>query len=1081
MTPSKAFDYTELHQIRFNITYCSAGLMTMAVEGAKQVAEDEGLHVSAYELQDVHFLESLMIPPEEEGVEVLMQFKTLVRDASDTGLIVYAFVIDSLAPGQNEWHRNCTGKVLIHIRAHENANSGSDEDYVGCFKNITAACKHNSSPEAFYLELAEFGMGFGTTLQNLIRISSSNGAASCSIRVPDTAATMPENWEYPHAIHPALLESLTHVMIPALTGPKAALKETLVPNFVNSVYISSDIIAKPGDEIHSYATAKWHNSGLAEGDIVVLDSQKDQPLVIFTKMQYKALPTWDVGANEWQPSIETSTKYRKLCSQMRWNIDQGSFRMGETVNLQLYLECVFHKNPSVKILQLEGDPTGITSTLLRVATADGNHLPRFSSFVYTAASAKAIADAGIVLAKWSTHVQFEILNIEEDLTEQNFEPAAIDLVIADATLQTPGRMKHFLSQIRALMKPKGTLLIEGDATKLADIDSGISGFTSLNLGEDITHPVVIETWKTLMMDHDLASGPILRKDAMGREEGRTQLVVATAIGNDKVNSQTYGEALIVRPANAGQEWSTLMTHILGKLSAHGFSTTIVDIHTAVNRALETCLVVNMVEIEQPFLSSLGRPEFDAMKSLVLRSKSLLWITMGSTMTGECPDISMAIGFARAMRHENDSPYFATLDLGPVSRFHQATVPNEYADAVETVALLLCEEAAGPSFEREFAYQDGRLYVPRIDSLDAMNTWMNNPDGQLRPEKVCLEQIGCPIQVAWQTEGDVEGLFFKEDRATSGSIRDNQVQIDVKASALNVADWVCPTEEIGLECAGVITEVGSNVCHLRRGDKVMAIGPGHHRTTIRTSENLCQRIPDCLSFQQGASIPFAFCTAYLALVETAHLKRGESVLIHEGPDGIDQAAAAIALHVGADVFISTDSLAKRTFMIEKLHIAESRVLAADNLELPRRLMRLTKDKGIDVVIGYSQGEIMRQSWRCIAHFGRYISLHIRGRLQDTAELNMRPFKRSASYSSVDILDLLEHCPDEVSRIFRDVRCLLDQGVIDPISPITSYSYSSTSEGLKAARSGKMQGKIVLSAQNDDVVPVSQLCMHWLKIY
>ena len=805
--------------------------MTMAVEGAKQVSEDEGLHVIAYELQDVHFLESLKIPPEEEGVEVLMQFKTLVHDASNNGPVVYAFVIDSLAPGQKKWQRNCIGKVFIHTRAQYYATLESENNYMVCYKTITAACKHNSSPEAFYLELAEFGMAFGATLHNLVRISSSNGAASCSIQVPDTAATMPENWEYPHVIHPALLESLTHIMIPALSGPKTALKETLIPNFVNSVYISSDIMAKPGDEIHGYATAKWHNSALTEGDIVVLDSHKAQPLIIFTKLQYKTLPTWDVGANEWQPNMETSTKYRKLCSQMKWNIDQGSFHTGEIVDLQLYLDCIFHKNPSVKILQLEGDPAGITSTLLQIATADGNHPPRFSSLVYTAASAKTIADAGVVLAKWSTHVQFEILNIDEDLTEQNFEPATIDLVIADATLQTPGRMKRFLSQIRALMKPKGTLLIEGDATKFADIDSGVSGLASLHLGEDVVHPVVIETWKKLMMEHDLASGPILHKDTVGREAGRTQLVVANAVENDKVNPQAYDEALIVRPNNAGQEWSTLMTRILGKLSAQGFNTTIVDLYTAANRALESCLVINMVEIEKPFLSNLGGPEFEAMKSLVLRSKSLLWITKGGAITGECPDISIVNGFARAMRLESDSPYFATLDLGPVSQIHQATVSNEYADAIETVALLLCEEAAGPSFEREFTYQDGRLCVPRIEPLEAMNKRMNNPDGQLKPEKVCLEQIGCPIQVAWQTEGDVEGLYFKEDRATLDSIRDDQVQIDVKASGLNAADLVCPTEEIGLECAGVITEVGSNVFHLRRGDRVMAIGSGYHRTTV----------------------------------------------------------------------------------------------------------------------------------------------------------------------------------------------------------------------------------------------------------
>lgn len=100
--PMLAFIQTDLHQIRLNIAYCSAGLITMAVEGAKQLAEDEGLQVLGCELQDVHFQEPLMIPREEEGVEVLMQFRTPMPDASDSGSMVYAFVIDSLAPGRKE-------------------------------------------------------------------------------------------------------------------------------------------------------------------------------------------------------------------------------------------------------------------------------------------------------------------------------------------------------------------------------------------------------------------------------------------------------------------------------------------------------------------------------------------------------------------------------------------------------------------------------------------------------------------------------------------------------------------------------------------------------------------------------------------------------------------------------------------------------------------------------------------------------------------------------------------------------------------------------------------------------------------
>ena len=1040
--------------------------MTMAVEGAKQLAEDQGLHAKGYELRDVRFQQPLMIPPEEDGVEVLMQFRSSVPDASNSELIMHKFVIDSLAPGQKVWRRNCAGRVVTHIQVAE-TTSRSDGHFRHCYDEISAACEHETSPDALYLELTGLGMAFGATLRNLTRIRSSDGKASCSIQVPNTAVTMPENWEYPHAIHPTLLESLTHIMIPALTGPKSALKGTFVPKCVESVYISSNMTAKPGDELQGYATTKWHNDSLAEGDIVVLDSQHNDPLVVVTQLQYKALPQWDVGANEWQPTIETSTKYRKLCSQMSWDIDPESFRPSETVDLTRYFECLFHKSPNLRILQVGGDPTDVTSALLQVATANGCRAPSFSSLIYTATSAREIADAGVVLAQWSTHVQFEILNIDEDLEEQGFEPATNDLIIADATLQTPARMKQFMLHIRGLMKPKGTILIEGDATKLIDTDTGTFGFTNLNLGKSIVHPTIVETWKTLMTKHSFACGPTLCRDSADQGIGQTQLIVAA---NDSIKSQICGEALIIRPSYADQPLSSLITNMVGRLAAVGYNTAVVDIYAAVERTLESCLVINMVEINEPFLSKMGPMEFEATKSLILRSKALLWVTMGGVMTGESPEVNVVSGFARTMRLETHSPNFATLDLGSLAQINQTAVYNDYADAFEKLALLLCEEDPEPSFEREFAYHDRHLYVPRVGPLKDMNNWINEPHAQLRPEKVSLNHIGTPIQLAWAAQGEVCDLHFKEDSATSVLIGDNHVQIDVKASALNIADLVSSSENMGFECAGVITELGRKVRHLRKGDRVMTIGPGCHRTTALVSEDLCQRIPQNVSYQQGASMPLAYCTAYLALVTTAKLKSHESVLIDECPDGLDQAAAEIALHLGAEVFILVSSPERRLYLSEQLHIPESHILAIDNLELPRSLMRLTGHKGIDVVVGYSQGEIMGQSWNCIAQFGRFVNLHTKGGLENTTELDMRPFKRSATFSSVDVIALQQFRPDEISCIFRDVRCLLDQGVISPISQLTSYEYSRVSECFETLRTGRNRGKMVLSAHNGDVVPV-----------
>lgn len=257
---------------------------------------------------------------------------------------------------------------------------------------------------------------------------------------------------------------------------------------------------------------------------------------------------------------------------------------------------------------------------------------------------------------------------------------------------------------------------------------------------------------------------------------------------------------------------------------------------------------------------------------------------------------------------------------------------------------------------------------------------------------------------------------------------------------------------------------------------MAIGPGCHRTHVRMSEDLCQRMPDSLSFEQGPSIPMAYCTAYAALVKTARLKSGESILIYEGSDGIDQAAAELALHLSAEVFILSNSLERRTSMIEQLHIAKDHVLIAESFDLSRNLLRLTKERGVKVVIGNYTGESARQLWHCIARFGRFVDLTYGTERHNTPELDMRPFERSAAFSSVDVIALLQHDPDDFFGIFREVRGLLDQGKILPVSPINVYNYCTIGEGFETLRLGSMRGKTVFAAQDEDLVPVCRVTTH-----
>ena len=114
--------------------------------------------------------------------------------------------------------------------------------------------------------------------------------------------------------------------------------------------------------------------------------------------------------------------------------------------------------------------------------------------------------------------------------------------------------------------------------------------------------------------------------------------------------------------------------------------------------------------------------------------------------------------------------------------------------------------------------------------------------------------------------------------------------------------------LGSECAGVVTSTGEGVEGIAIGDSVMALVAGGFSRFVVTDARLVARVPPGLSFEQAATIPVAFLTAWYALHDLAELKPGERLLVHAAAGGVGMAAVQIAGWKGAEVF-GTASAAK----------------------------------------------------------------------------------------------------------------------------------------------------------------------------
>jgi NADPH2:quinone reductase len=142
--------------------------------------------------------------------------------------------------------------------------------------------------------------------------------------------------------------------------------------------------------------------------------------------------------------------------------------------------------------------------------------------------------------------------------------------------------------------------------------------------------------------------------------------------------------------------------------------------------------------------------------------------------------------------------------------------------------------------------------------------------------------------------------------------DTELLIAVRSAGINGADMLqriglypapagAPADIPGMELAGEVVAVGSQVRRFARGDRVMAIvGGGGQATMAAVDESHALAVPDSLPWPEAGGFPEVFSTAFDALFTQAELKMGERVLISGAAGGVGTAGVQLAAATGATV-------------------------------------------------------------------------------------------------------------------------------------------------------------------------------------
>jgi putative PIG3 family NAD(P)H quinone oxidoreductase len=265
--------------------------------------------------------------------------------------------------------------------------------------------------------------------------------------------------------------------------------------------------------------------------------------------------------------------------------------------------------------------------------------------------------------------------------------------------------------------------------------------------------------------------------------------------------------------------------------------------------------------------------------------------------------------------------------------------------------------------------------------------------------------------------------------------------------------------LGLEMAGVVEQAGSDCNGWKIGDRIFGLLPagGYAEYAVIPGE-MAMRIPDNLSFEQAASIPEVFLTAYQTLFWQGELKEGESVLIHAGASGVGTAAIQLAKHIGARVIVTAGS-------DEKLAVCRS--LGADTAinykrsSFDQEVRKVTGEQGVHVILDFVGASYWEQNLSSLAVDGRLVLISsLGGSRVDNVNLAAIYAKRITIIGTLLSPRSLAYKIQLTREFVRDVLPLFEEGKVKPVID-RIYPLEEVGEAHRRMEENKNIGKLVLT--------------------
>lgn len=776
--------------------------------------------------------------------------------------------------------------------------------------------------------------------------------------------------------------------------------------------------------------------------------------------------------------VGAESLYRYLAAQQ--------FRDGRFGTL---LGLATHEKPGLKILEV-GAGIGsmsrcILAELQKFEKETGQS--RFASYTYTDISPAFFEAAS---GQYSDLVSqgrllLKTLDLERDPAEQGYDLGSYDLVVAGLVLHATSNLTVTLNRIRSLLKPGGRIAFQ----EVVWTDSATANVTfgSLEgwwLGTEESRrytPLLDEgCWDELLRRTGFSGTDLVLRDYQSDVCHICSVIVSQAIepppsqSEHAVTQREPQPKLVLLTDHDSPAQHALALRITEQYPAASV-TTFDTIEQESWTPPTDAVVVALLELNRSRLAALSEPDFKTLQKLAQGVQHMLWVSSPPAEASAADAAaeayaSIGVGLLRSIMSEEPSKHFVSLVIESSGEASEA----QLVSAVTESCFGNLDQPACP--ELDFVVRDGNLMVSRVvKEIELEQERLARVVPQLRNEPWAP---GPPLALQVGTPGMLDTMRFIEDTACYEELGPEEVEIEAVAWPISFRDVFVALgrlgmEGLGIECAGIVTRVGSALhpghpYYVGPGARVVMVAPGCLRSHPRAAAVRVARIADGLSFEDAVAAINPGMTAYHSLINVARLQAGDKVLIHSGAGSTGQMAIGIAQMLGAEVFTTVGFDDKKQLIMDKYGIPEDHIFYSRNTSFAKGVMRVTDGYGVDVVLNSLAGEGLRASWECIAQFGRFVEIG-KADIGANASLPMASFAKNSMFAAVD----LHHIAQAESRLTRHLLLkvleLVTQDKLSRPTPLHLYPVSDVEKAFRYMQSGTNTGRIILTKSPDDIVP------------